>query len=621
MQSTTQRRLRFEQLIEAAEQEIQANPRLYNIKVAALAVLGYVVIFGALSLLLALVAGIGWAAFANTAILLVLVKTKLIFALLVMIYVLLRALWVKFGQPVGYRLKPKQHPLLFAELRRLSRKLKAPKVHQVILTPEYNAALLQSPRLGVLGWHKNSLILGLELLLSMSPEQASSVIAHELGHLSGKHSRFSGWIYRVRQSWERIMHGLSQQNNFGAQLLRRFFDWYTPTFAAYSFALARANEYSADAIAAQLTSREAIAHALVNSHVVHNVLNEHYWQPFFKQADDWAEPNGSPYQQLQNYLQKTGFDETALQSHLDKALQVKTAHFDTHPALKDRLAALQCAASAPVPAPVSAAEQWLSASLPTIIAHFDQQWLERNASAWQERHQYVQQGRAKLAELNQQPPEQLDADGLWQKAVLTEEFAPDQDYFALFKQYKDRNPDDANADFVLARLLLAANDIAGVELMQQVMEKRQSLKLSACEWLVYFYRNQNDGQQAAYWQQQAELQYDINQAAQRERDVVTAKDELLMPDQAAAAFQRIHSQVESIKGIKRAWLAEKRMQHYPESKTYVLAFEKDLYNSENAMVKRIVAELEIDGVCFVVMKGGGNKVIAKQVIAKGIRLF
>lgn len=190
MQSTTQRRERFEQLIAAAERDIQHNPRRYTIKVALLALLGYAVIFGMLLVLIGLVGGLGWAALASTAFILFLFKTKLIFALLIMIYVLLRALWVRFQAPVGYRVKAKQYPAIFTELKSLSRKLKAPKVHQVILTPEYNAAIVQTPRLGVFGWYKNTLILGVELLLSQSPAQVRSVIAHELGHLSGKHSRF-----------------------------------------------------------------------------------------------------------------------------------------------------------------------------------------------------------------------------------------------------------------------------------------------------------------------------------------------------------------------------------------------------------------------------------------------
>ncbi|MBT9099345.1 M48 family metalloprotease [Methylovulum psychrotolerans] len=621
MQSTTQRRERFEQLIAAAERDIQHNPRRYTIKVALLALLGYAVIFGMLLVLIGLVGGLGWAALASTAFILFLFKTKLIFALLIMIYVLLRALWVRFQAPVGYRVKAKQYPAIFTELKSLSRKLKAPKVHQVILTPEYNAAIVQTPRLGVFGWYKNTLILGVELLLSQSPAQVRSVIAHELGHLSGKHSRFSGWIYRVRLSWDRIVNGLSQQNNFGTNLLRRFFNWYAPTFAAYSFALARANEYNADAVAAQLTSPEDIAHALINTHVVQGWVNEHYWQPFIRQADSIPQPPGSPYSQLLDFLQAATFDSHALQSKIDKAMAVKTGYYDTHPALKDRLAALKCPASPPERVSYSAAQAWFAGQLPDIMAHFDQQWRQQNESRWEERYHYMQEGRAKLAALQATPLAGMASEQLWQLAVLTEEFAPDQDCLALFERYKTQEPEQAKADFAIGRLLLAKQDAAGLDFIKQAMDKQEDLRLNGCDWLIYYYRELNDTAAVAYWQEQAERQYDINQAAQQERAFVANTDLLVSPGNHAEICQQIREQIHTLPGVKHAWLAEKPMRHYPEAKTYVLAFEKTLYSSEDALVKRLVAELEIEGLCFVVMKGGKSKVVAKQAIKEGVQLF
>jgi len=42
-------------------------------------------------------------------------------------------------------------------------------------------------------------------MLVLTKDQFLAVIAHELGHLSGHHSRFNAWIYRVRITWWRIM--------------------------------------------------------------------------------------------------------------------------------------------------------------------------------------------------------------------------------------------------------------------------------------------------------------------------------------------------------------------------------------------------------------------------------
>ncbi len=621
MKTSTQRREQIERLIEAAEREVRQNPRLYNVKVAMLALLGYAVIFGMLFLLVSIVGGIGWAALASTSLLILLVKKKILFVILAMIYVLVRALWVRFENPTGYELKPKNYPALFSELKSLSRKLRAPAIHQVILTPEYNAAILQMPRLGVFGWHKNTLFLGLELLMSMTTEQARSVVAHELGHLSGKHSRFSGWIYRVRLSWHRIMEGLEQQHNFGADLLRRFFDWYAPTFSAYSFALARANEYSADAIAAKLTSKDDMAHALVNSHVVHNLLGEHYWQPFLKQADETAQPTASPYHQLMAFLKQHRFEASALENQISRAMSYKTDHFDTHPALKDRLKALACEPMLPEPVSQSAALKWLGKKLPEIIKDFDREWLQRNASKWVERYQNVKQGRAKLANLKAKPLQTLSPEELWQLASLTEELSPDEDCLPLFELYSKKQPDDADAYFVMGRLLLARDNEDGVEKMKRAMELQPHLKLRACDWIIYFYRGREDNHAVKFWQQQAERQLDINQAADKERDAISKNDQFIKPEKRSELNELFTNRIINIKGVKHAWLAEKRMRYYPESKTYVLVYEKGFFEKEKKITDLIISQLKTSSTCFVIQKQGDHAPIAKEVIKKGIELF
>jgi Zn-dependent protease with chaperone function len=621
MKSTTERREYFERLIEAAERDIKKNPRLYNAKVAMLAILGYAVVFSMLIVLLMILGGIGWVSLVSASILILLVKSKMIFAIIAMTYVLVRALWVKFTDPQGYQLNRKEYPLLYNEINRLRRKLSTPYIHQVILMPEYNAAIVQTPRLGLLGWYKNTLYLGLELLLSMSPAQASSVIAHELGHLSGKHNRFSGWIYRVRLSWNTIMIGLQEQHNFGANLLRRFFNWYSPTFAAYSFALARANEYSADAVAVQLTSPDDVSHALVNSHVVHDLLSEQFWHPYIRLADTCEKPKSHPFSELISFLQNHSFEHSAVHAHIEKAMSMETNHFNTHPALKDRLHAINSLPTLPEGVKESAAKLWLNDKLPEIIKYFDEEWLQQNAVRWRERFDYVQQGREKLNKLRAKAIDELNGEEFWQLAVLTEEFETDTDCLPIYEGYKARYPDDLNVDFAIARILLNRENETGVELMKSIMAQQQNLRFNACEWLAYFYCKRKDKVLADYWQQQAKVQRDIDTDAQLEREDISSLDELSIPEADSHFYGRIRDAIQPIGEVKHAWMAEKKMRHYPEAKTYILVFEKAMFSNESIVSELIISKLKIDCVCFVILKGGVKKAIAKKAIKNGVQLF
>lgn len=275
--STTARRESFERLVREAETLLATRPKAYRCKVAALALLGYLVLFGLLALLVGLLAGCVWLIIISHSAIIFLLKSKLIIALPILIWVILKSLWVSLPAPAGYELKRKEFPALFADIEQLCRQLDTAKIHQVILTDEFNAAITQISRLGVLGWHKNILILGLPLLLALSPEQARAALAHELGHLSGNHSRFNAWIYRVRKTWYQVAWAFEES---GSSFVGKFFNWYAPYFNAYSFALARANEYEADAISAKLTSADALAQCLVAVSIYADLQVNHYWQPF-----------------------------------------------------------------------------------------------------------------------------------------------------------------------------------------------------------------------------------------------------------------------------------------------------------------------------------------------------
>src|SRR4249919_1725497 len=143
--TTTQRRLRFERLVREAEASIAADPRAYRMRIVALALLGYGVLFGAVAVLIALVGGAVWGALASTAFLLLLLKKKLIIPLLAVVWVILRSLWVRIEAPSGYHARQAEFPALHDEVHALHRQLKTPAVHEIILTEEFNAAVAQTP--------------------------------------------------------------------------------------------------------------------------------------------------------------------------------------------------------------------------------------------------------------------------------------------------------------------------------------------------------------------------------------------------------------------------------------------------------------------------------------------
>lgn len=196
----------------------------YKLHVALLAVLGYSYIFAILLGLLAALTMMIWLIVTTGRINVAIVKLIVIVG--IPIFIVLNSLWVKFAPPIGLELSRSQYPSLFALIDELTSKLQAPTFHRVLLTEEFNAAVTQVPRLGIFGWQQNYLILGLPLMQALSPIQFRAVLAHELGHLSGNHSRFAGWIYRLRIAWVQLLERLEQGGHDSVlAVFKKFFDW------------------------------------------------------------------------------------------------------------------------------------------------------------------------------------------------------------------------------------------------------------------------------------------------------------------------------------------------------------------------------------------------------------
>ena len=239
-------------ILAKAEQELTQNPALYKKKLLRYSLLGYGVILLLVAVLATLVGGTVIMALSSSLFLLLLFKKKLIIPLLILVWVLFKSVFTRFPKPEGIRLTREHSPEMFALIDHIQEQLDSAPVHQVIITPELNAAIIQTPRFLAFGFTHNTLVLGFELLMSLTLDELKSVIGHELGHLSGNHSKFHGWIYRSRESWRNMMFNLDQHNGWTTAPIRKFFNWYSPMFSAYSFALARLNEYEADQIAASL---------------------------------------------------------------------------------------------------------------------------------------------------------------------------------------------------------------------------------------------------------------------------------------------------------------------------------------------------------------------------------
>ncbi len=403
---------RFRPLVAELEKLARARPEAYRRRVLWRAWLGYgyigVVLFGLLAIIGAIVAFVVFGGH-----LVVLLKPALV--LLFMVAAILRALWVKADPPKGIAVTRREAPQLFAMLDHVRKSVGGPAADVVLVAPEFNAAIQQRPRLGVFGWHRNYVVIGLPLLLALAPDEVMAVIAHEYGHLSGGHGKSGQWIYRVRMTWLQLSQSLGA--TMTGRLFQRFFNWYGPWFNAYSFVLARSNEYEADRASAAVAGPNGAARALTRV-AAEARRYDAFWQDLWSQ-DAPDRDSVSPHSLMGAHFVKpmAGND---VREALNVALADITDIHDTHPSLRDRLAALGEDLPTLEPIGTSGAEALLGGELTQVLAQkLDADWWGRAQKNWQARQAHMKSSREALA--------QLEA-----KAVLSD--AESWQYQALLEQ-------------------------------------------------------------------------------------------------------------------------------------------------------------------------------------------
>ena len=235
---------------------------------------------------------------------------------------------------------------------------------------------------------------------SLTCEQFKAVLAHEFGHLAKGHGIVSHSIYRQRLRWSRLMAVLEASESKGSFLFMPFLNWFVPYFGAFSFPLARANEYEADAISVRLTSSRATAEALTSIEVVGGYLTDFYWPLIDAEFGEQSQPSREPYSEMSDAF-ATRLDKVTSLLWLGPAMDRQTTSEDTHPALSERLAAIGEEPSFSPPEPGQAADGLLGPSLEVTTKALDRKWKDNILSAWELRHEEIQEGRRRLEELNE----------------------------------------------------------------------------------------------------------------------------------------------------------------------------------------------------------------------------
>ncbi|MFL6619552.1 MAG: M48 family metalloprotease [Povalibacter sp.] len=457
----------FAVLVGRLERESDRRPRAYVLKLMMVVALGYVLPALAILAVVAAIATIVWTllngstpGFWHVVALGISVSVTVLS---------IRGLLIPVAEPDGRELTSDEAPALFAAIDEVVQKLaSSPKgvaqhlrIDSVALDREFALSLHLIPQFGVFGQYAHRLQIGLPLLNALSIAEIKTLLAHEIAHLGGMHNRFSSWIYRQRTAWSAIEERYAEPESLIDRALAYAYGRYASFFLAYSLVMARNHELAADRAAARATHARLFGRALIKTELIGRFLAEVFWTKLFEQVEKLPEPQYLPYSVMSRAI-TLAQKQWQRADWLHEGMRRYSAEHDTHPALGERLAALEVTPELPTNVADSSALALLGENAAHIVKEFDEQWRAEYVPAWRKRHDAIREARWKISQYEVVAEADLKPEALWEKASLLLDIAREREALDSLRVLVAREPTMAKAQFLLGRLLLESADERGL---------------------------------------------------------------------------------------------------------------------------------------------------------------
>jgi Zn-dependent protease with chaperone function len=485
-----------------------------------------------------------------------------------MLWAVAAAMFARHPAPEGRVIRPDEAPALFAAIAAARRAADGPPIHRVVLTPEFNAAMAQVPRFGVLGGFRNHLVLGLPLLDHLDPDEALSVVAHEIGHAGGGHGRSGSRMYRMRDAWARIAPAMH-----GSWILRwtvlPLWNLLWPRLSAWGFVMSRLQEHEADRAGVRVAG-PAAARALLRVAVAGRAVGERFWGALDRRMLAEEQPPASPTGDMAAAAASVAPDER--RSWLAEAWREPTGFDDTHPCLRERVEAMGAALAEPPaerPGP-SAADQWLGAALPGLRREIDGAWIAGGSAAWSARRTELRALAERRDRVAAQPPDgrsPADVDVLLQASELLGEPAGRR---ATAERLVAEHPRHAGARFVLGRQRLADGDRGGLDDLEEAVRMDPDFRAPASDAVLPWLRSRGLVEESSRWLAALDGFEAAEAAAQQERSVLPKTDRLRPPTMDPEAVARLHAALAVESGLDAAALVRVEVRHQAHRPWHVL---------------------------------------------------
>lgn len=284
---------------------------------------------------------------------------------------------LRFSPPSGLELTQAGFPRLFELLQELGEIYGEPRIDRVVLRDRFDVRIVKTPLNGFAFSTTRTLVIGLPVLLTMSPLDVHVLLARRVAQLAGKQSRLNSWLYFLRDMWGQYLSCCDGEGLLFARSVCAFFQSYVPRYRSFSVGIARSSELEADRYALQAINDRDTARSITCQVVTDTYLTRSYWPNVLQSAKQSGGSKLPPHAGMAKVFEG-GLPESEIQAVLKRIEKGGEIRKSTMPSFTDRLDNIGYQKTVqPKPISVTAARFYLGSACDTCIDVIDKRSLNK----------------------------------------------------------------------------------------------------------------------------------------------------------------------------------------------------------------------------------------------------
>ncbi len=296
-------------------------------------------------------------------------------AIIISTIVSCRIIGIKLPAYSGINVNYRTVPCLIKMVASLQQTYQRPKLDNIVISDRYILDVVKTPLFGLPFGATNTLVIGLPVLLTMSPLNFKCALERKLGQFSKRRHFLDNWLYQLRFTWSQYNEVYAGHLHSGDQILSWFSRYFTPFYHAVSTHAYNKVNLRTDTLALKNISDIDLLDMIKNVILSKTFLSSLYWPSIqdMIQKDTLSSPH--PFYRMTDMFHKTLL-KCDTQKILHDALASNSITSNGETSLEERLDNLgYYKLSKPTISEESAAAEYLGQAYHSIIGIMDRYWI------------------------------------------------------------------------------------------------------------------------------------------------------------------------------------------------------------------------------------------------------